>query len=303
MRSWRDAILNDFVPNVCKLTLVADPDCLLTEEKLVVELRERGFELIDFRDSVEFRYVYESKYRSIWDQGKHTELVVVLRLQDTELESLPYDLLHAGRRLSFSLGALFPHLSYPVIEKIDRGLLDALFDVQLKSLPERMGDNATKDFILRHVFGIAADMINTEVKLLRTLLHLHYSNLQLPMMLTERLIEALKSHDEFKAWPLSEIVSDDEDFFAFLQERWPIFLSTLGRGGQVREDEPEYVLKYSGPARLPFAHQDIKVYIDNLFLEGKLTPVEAKDIELDTESWVRSGIITSDGSDEALRIS
>ena len=49
MRSWRDAILNDFVPKVCKLTLVADPDCLLTEEKLVVELRGRGFELIDFR--------------------------------------------------------------------------------------------------------------------------------------------------------------------------------------------------------------------------------------------------------------
>ena len=32
MSSWRDAILNDFVPNVSKLTLVADPDCLLTEE-------------------------------------------------------------------------------------------------------------------------------------------------------------------------------------------------------------------------------------------------------------------------------
>ena len=30
MSSWRDAILNDFVPNVSKLTLVADPDCLLT---------------------------------------------------------------------------------------------------------------------------------------------------------------------------------------------------------------------------------------------------------------------------------
>ena len=27
--SWRDAILNDFVPNVSKLTLVADPDSLL----------------------------------------------------------------------------------------------------------------------------------------------------------------------------------------------------------------------------------------------------------------------------------
>ena len=32
MSSWRDAILNDFVPNVSKLTLVADPDSLLSEE-------------------------------------------------------------------------------------------------------------------------------------------------------------------------------------------------------------------------------------------------------------------------------
>ena len=72
--SWRDAILNDFVPNVSKLTLVADPDCLLTEEKLALELRGRGFDLIEFSDPVEFRYAYESKYRSIWDRGEHTDL-------------------------------------------------------------------------------------------------------------------------------------------------------------------------------------------------------------------------------------
>lgn len=93
MSSWRDAILNDFVPNVSKLTLVADPDCLMTEEKLALELRGRGFDLIEFSDPIEFRYVYESKYRSIWDRGEHIDLVVVLRLQDAELESLPYDLL------------------------------------------------------------------------------------------------------------------------------------------------------------------------------------------------------------------
>ena len=48
MRSWRESILNDFVPNVSKLTLVADPDSLLTEETLALELRSRGFELIEF---------------------------------------------------------------------------------------------------------------------------------------------------------------------------------------------------------------------------------------------------------------
>lgn len=303
MSSWRDAILNDFVPNVSKLTLVADPDCLLTEEKLALELRGRGFDLIEFSDPVEFRYAYESKYRSIWDRGEHTDLVGVLRLQDAELESLPYDLLQAGRKLSFNLGDLFPHLSYPVIEKLDRSLLDALFDAQRKSPPDRMGDNATKDFILRHVFGIAAELIANEVELLRALLRLHYGKLQIPLMLAERLIQVLKGHDGFKAWPLSEIVPDDEAFFAFLQERWPLFLSRLGGKNQVREDSPEYGLKYPGPDRLPFDHQDIKVYIDNLFLEGKLTPVEATDIEVDAGSWVRSGIATSGTDNDALRIS
>ena len=71
----------------------------------------------------------------------------------------------------------------------------------------------------------------------------------------------------------------------------------------MREDSPEYGLKYPGPDRLPFDHQDIKVYIDNLFLEGKLTPVEAKGIEVDAGSWVRSGIATSGMDDDELRIS
>ena len=303
MSSWRDAILNDFVPNVSKLTLVADPDCLLTEEKLALELRGRGFDLIEFSDPVEFRYAYESKYRSIWDRGEHTDLVVVLRLQNAELESLPYDLLQAGRKLSFNLGDLFPHLSYPVIEKLDRSLLDSLFEAQRKSPPDRMGDNATKDFILRHVFGIAAELIGGEVELLRALLRLHYGKIQIPLMLAERLIQVLDGHDGFKAWPLSEIVLDDDAFFTFLQERWPLFLSSLGSANQVREDSPEYGLKYPGPDRLPFDHQDIKVYIDNLFLEGKLTPVEANDIEVDAGSWVRSGIATSGVDDDELRIS
>jgi len=303
MSSWRDAILNDFVPNVSKLTLVADPDCLLTEEKLALELRGRGFDLIEFNDPVEFRYAYESKYRSIWDRGEHTDLVVILRLQDAELESLPYDLLQAGRKLSFNLGDLFPTLSYPVIEKLDRSLLDALFEAQRKSPPDRMGDNATKDFILRHVFGIAAELIASEVELLRALLRLHYGKLQIPQMLAERLIQVLKGHDGFKAWPLSEIVPDDEAFFAFLQERWPLFLSRLGSANQVREDAPEYGLKYPGPDHLPFDHQDIKVYIDNLFLEGKLTPVEATDIKVDAGSWVRSGIAVAGVDDEELRVS
>jgi hypothetical protein len=303
MSSWRDAILDDFVPNVSKLTLVADPDCLLTEEKLALALRERGFDLIEFNDPIEFRYAYESRYRSIWDRGDHTDLVVVLRLQDAEMESLPFDLLQAGRQLSFNLGDLFPNLSYPVVENLDRSLLDSLFEAQRKWPPDRMGDNATKDFILRHVFGIAAELIRGEVELLRALLRLHYGQYQLPLMLAERLIQVLKGQEGFNAWPLSEIVPDDEAFFAFLQERWPLFLSRIGTANQGRNGSLDFEFKYPGPGCLQFDHQDIKVYIDNLFLEGKLVPVEINDIELEAGSWCRIGIATSGVNDEGLRIS
>ena len=206
MNNWRDTILNEFVPNVSKLTLVADPDSLLTEEKLVLELLGRGFDLIEFNDPVEFRYAYESKYRSIWDRDGYTGLVVILRLQDTELDSLPYDLLQAGRRLSFNLGDLFPSLSYSVVEKLDLSLLDQLYDVQSKSSPDNMGDNATRDFILRYVFGITAELITNEVELLRTLLRLHYGKIQIPLTLAERLVQTIREYDCFKVWPLDKIV-------------------------------------------------------------------------------------------------
>lgn len=303
MISWRDTILSDFVPGISRLTLVADKDSLLSEEELALELLERGFDLIEFNDPVEFRYAYESKYRSIWDQGKHADLIVVYRSGKSELDLLPSDLLQASRKLSFNLGDVFPNLSYPVIEQLDQSLWEALFQAQQKSSSARMGDNATKDFILLHVFGIAAEMITNEVELLRALLRLHYGKLQLPLMLATRLIQILCGRDEFKSWSLSEIVPDDDAFFAFLQERWPLFLYRLSSVNQVREDSLECALKYPGPDRLPFDHDDIKVYIDNLFLEGKLTPVEATDFEVDADSWVHSGITNPGMVNDRLRVS
>ena len=88
---------------------------------------------------------------------EQTDLVVVLRSHASDLGSLPYDLLQAGRRLSFNLGDIFPNLSYPVVTALDKGDLDALYDAQERHAPGPLGDNATKEFALRHVFEIAPE--------------------------------------------------------------------------------------------------------------------------------------------------
>lgn len=302
MDSWRNTILKEFIPKVAKLTLVSDPDHLLSEEKLVTELRNRGFEIIEFNNPIEFRYAYESKYRSYWDKGEYTDLVVILRTQGKELSVLPYDLLQAGRKLSFNLGEIFPNMSYPVIEKLDRSLLDPLFDSQKEKLPDRMGDNATKDFILRHVFGIVAELISTEVEFLRFLFRIHYGNYQIPAMLIDRLVEVFNNSGRFKDWNLLQIISDSEYFFTFVQERWPLFLKTFMQKENLKNDLAEQELKIEGPVDLQFDHHDIRIYIDNLFVEGKLKPIECE-IDIEKDLWILSGISSSKKDTKELRIS
>ncbi len=213
MSSWRDQILKEFTPNVSRLTLVADPDGLLLEERILEGLRGRGFELIPFEDHIAFRYAYESKFRSHWDQGEQTDLVVILRTQASALSSLPYDLLQSGRRLSFNLGDIFPNLSYPVLMALDRGDLDALYEAQERHAPGQLGDNATKEFILRHVFEIVPELIKQASDLLRILLRRHYRNQQVPPMLNERLIQILRQNNTFRDWPVEKLLSDRETFF------------------------------------------------------------------------------------------
>lgn len=303
MCTWRDIILKEFVPRVSKLTLVADPDGLLGEEKLAMDLRRRGFDLIEFADPIEFRYAYESMYRGIWDRGEHTDLVVILRASSADLESLPYDLLQAGRKLYFNLGDIFPKLSYPVIENLDRNLLDALYEAQCRDDPENMGKNATIDFILRNVFHISVDLIHSDVDLLRCLLAIHYGKRALPKMLNERLQQALVMRGSFHDWPLADIIGNDMAFYEFLQERWPVFLESGAVPGQLREDYNYYGLRYPGPVNLPFGHEDIKIYIDNLFLEGKLKPVDAAGMELEANSWMRCGVKEDGEAGNERRIS
>ncbi len=303
MSSWRDQILKEFTPKVARLTLVADPDGLLLEERILEGIRERGFELIPFEDQITFRYAYESKFRSRWDRGEHTDLVVVLRSQASDLGGLPYDLLQAGRRLSFNLGDIFPNLSYPVVTALDRGDLDALYEAQKRHAPGQLGDNATKEFVLRHVFEIAPELIKQPSDLLRGVLRRHYRGQRIPAALDERFIQLLRQNTHFDEWPLERLVADREAFFTFLQERWPIFLdreATKGISG-VREGG-SYGLTIEGPVHLPFDHHDIRVYMDNLFVEGLLHSVPHDQADVLSRSWVGIGIQTALIEDRSRRI-
>ena len=287
MNNWRDLILDEFSPGVARLTIVADPDGLLLEEGILEGIGKRGFYLIPCEDNISFRFAFESKFRSHWDLGESTDLMVVLRSEKNKINALPFDLLQAGRKLIFNLGDIFPDLSYTVISKLDRIYFDSLYNAQIQYPPGSLGENATKDYILLHVFEATSDRIKSASELLRILLRRHYRGESVPTIVENRFIQLLRQNDTFNAWPLETIVPNREAFFAFLQEHWPIYLDRMIEKKKEEDGKSDDSISKK-VVDLPFGHDDVRIYIENLFIEGLLQPVPHSD-EL-AETWMSIGI-------------
>ena len=298
MPDWRTQIIESFVPGLHPLTLVDDPDALFSEEMLIRALEEKGFTLMAYTDAVSFRYLFERDYRPAWDDGAPVNIVLIV--QGDAMEGLPFDILSKGEHFSFGLDRLFPFLSASVLSHVDRAILDSLYDDELCNKKQRLGENATKDYILEHGYHIHTDMILNEASLLRLLIRFHYRGMALPSLLIERVVESFKQKGRFGDWPLKEIFSHSRIFFDFLQERWPLFLAHELEGSVKRETIEETILSYSGSPILPFGHEDIRVYMDNLFMEGYLKPVLCGESKT-ADKWYRCGIESSAMTDDLKR--
>jgi hypothetical protein len=308
--TWRDPILAQFtsdIATVARLTVVGDPDELLTEQGVIDGIRQRGFEIIPFEDHVAFRYAYERRFREVWDNGKDTNLVVVLRATRSDIDGLPFDLFEQAKRdrrlLSFSLAELFPSLAPHVLSELDRGDLDAVSTAQQLFKPGPLGENATRDFLLRHVFRLDPAQMQDDAELLRALLRRHYTGKVIPKTLDDRLIHLLRSSDRWREWPLDQIVPSRANFLEFLQERWPIFVRRhlASPPSGVHEEAEPYHLRFPGPRHLPFDHDDVRVYVDNLFTDGLLVPADGIPRALVAASWMAVGVAGSAGPDHASR--
>lgn len=307
MTGWRDEIVGELAASTSAVTVVADPDELLLEERMLQRITDLGRYFITFDDHVTFRFEFESRLRSIQDQCVDAPQRVLIRVSEPHENALPYDLLVRARRLTFGLDRLFPKLSYPVVASLDLSGLDDLFAAhQLHPPGGRLGDRETRGYVLRHVFGVAPETIVREGDLLRFLLRRHYRDLRIPAAFDADLLRFLGKIPAFRDWPLARIVPDRQAFFAFLQERWPAFLDRITADAVVREDAPparaRYAIRISGPVDIDFGHEDVRVYVDNLFCEGVLQPVPHAKAQRLVGSWATVGIATDPAADRERRM-
>ena len=300
MNDWRELIVRRFVRRVARVTAVSDPDGLLRDPGIVQAIQSKGFSILQFEDSVAFRFDYESRFRSKWDVGQDDELVVVFQPGEHEFGTLPADVLDNAQRLSFSIMEIFPKLSYKVVSQLETVHFAALFQAQTRYGSQFHDASQTQGFVLRHVFGIEPTVIKSVPDLLRMLCQRHYTKSTISAQLDEYLIAHLRQSPAFGDWPLEIIVPNRAAFWEFLDERWPKYVHA-SKGGTMILQEQASELKYSGPGLLPFGHDNVRIYIDNLFEDGLLTPVEWDWNQALDEKWIRVGLLGNKEENTALR--
>lgn len=297
--NWRDPILQHFTQPTHQLTLVADPDGLLLEEELLTTIRASGFELLPFEEEIAFRYAYETKYRQHWDEEHSTALVVILRSSKVSLQTLPFDLLQRGRILNFNLAELFPKLSYPVVKMLESVHFQRLYEAHQAYHGQVLGDQATKYFILKHVFGLVPELITTPLDLLKLLLVRHTRFEIPPVSLDEMLLAHLALQPRLAAWPLASLLRNAAEFFNFLQAHWLNFLAAQQSPGVLTVQETG--VAYAVQPVLPLDDPQVQGYLQNLFLEGKLQPVSLPAGWQITNEWTQVGIVLPSQETEVQR--
>ena len=287
---WQKKILDQLDSRLGTGFIADDPDCLLVEENLQKALLDKGFNLYFYEGSIELRYFLEEKVVS-----SQANCVVSVDTDTFELQSLPYDILNQSSTVSVSLGDCFPDLSYAVLKSLAAEDLNALDSALDEYSPGQLNENASGDFVLRHVFKVAPEVIQTSSDLLKNLLGLHYRDIDLPDILKARLIKLLLKRRQFTDWPLREIVADKGRFFGFLQKHWSSYVAEVAVSLEKGIEEPQSVYEAKNGGRekvvLPFGHDDVRVYIDNLFLEGYLQPIEINDPDKLTGHWCLVGVL------------
>jgi PglZ domain len=291
MSAWVDRILKEFTADLSRFWIAADPDDVLLDERVLSGLRERGFELLRYDDSIAFRAEYEERYRPAWDHDQDAPTkALVLHLRGSSTSELPWDYLSQSRKVSVSLANLFPKLSYAVVRQLSPDQHEALFDAHIKHASQVLGESATKEFVLTHIYKISPHLIARPEDLWRELLRLHYIDAALPCVLAEHVAGVLSEIDAFKSLPLRRLFESKAILLRSVQDAWYHYLSLHGVTGTTLIGEatpPEFQLR----AEIPFEHPDVRVWIDSMFLDGLLHPLTVQGVPTSIPEWAKVGIV------------
>jgi len=276
----KSAVINKLKQSPIPYILLYDFDDITSSEDIVTSIAALGFQLVNFDDSVAFRYFFEKNFRDKPDCNAK------LILKVTGHQYIPYDIESSFYNITLSLKDLFPGLSYSILKELDSELYDRLYRIW-DNRGKNLGSRETIDFILKNLFGIYPETIRNFTDLIKVLINFYYENNFLPKVVSDYFIDLMKSKKFLQEYPLGKLLEGADSFFRYLQAQWELFVESFTK-------------TLPQKSTVDFSNKDIKIYLGSLFDEGYLIPVQAIKIN-NIPSWVHRGILADEL--EQLKIS
>ncbi len=267
-------ILRPFPRHVHALTLVSDPDALLTDEALLATLTSRGFALIAETDPVLLRHRVETLRPFTPDRP----LVVVTA---GPLNALPYDLWQQGHMVELALHTFFPNLDYPMVRLLSPAARSRLGQVPLPPAP--LGPRGTILHVLRHAFAADPVDLREPAALIAWLTDYHRLADPLPPPFAAALLAPLRPLPAYAGWNLDTLVADPAAFTRFVREQWRGYVGSQ-TDRQLNETPVPYLLGFADD---PALQDDLT----RLLRGGVLEPVEVAEPSR-LPGWTRPGVVS-----------
>ncbi len=286
---WQDIILQQFGHEQNESVVVVDPDRLMQDDVLISELQARRYDILNFTSEIAFRNEFEERYRSRWDRGEKTHIVVIVHSSEAS-RYLPYDLERKSHVVEIGLHQVFPRLNRIVLADLDRRYYPPL--LQAHGTLERDNKSATTEretirFILRGVFTIDPVTLKSPERLVVMLIDKHYAAQAIPPALERYVVEEMRAPLPGSPNP-AVLFSDANAFYDWLEQRWAEYVQSILQS-PISNIQPHHALD--------FADHRLRFYSDNLFTERLLAPyplslneVEVAEKLPPDQRWIRAGL-------------
>ena len=271
--TWQDDVIQKVNLDGSFVYIVNDPDGLLFEPKISAALQTKNAILFDDEDPLALRLAYEA-----WRKLARKNSFVIRLDQKGEL-FIPYDIQAESKQIDFHLSEFFQDIDLSALRLLPASLFQSVMDAIKLFTPGKLSQQSSLDFLLRHIYRIAPETIQTNTDLVRLLIRKHYVGIEMPTQIEDRLIHLLSLTPKFKCWDFNALVPNRSTFFDFLQQQWEMYLQSESLNTIANTAWPIEQLI------VPFADSDIRVFIDNLFAEGIIKPVKTDGLPSGHWAW------------------
>jgi len=270
-------IISAFPAHVHPLTVVSDPDRLLSGETILGELVKREFHVIQEDDPIILRHRVEVMPPfSI----QHPLIIITAGI----LENLPYDLYQPANRLTFSLHQFFPNLAYPVLQTLSPDQIERLGASSSPS--EVLSREKTINYILRVLFKADPTSLNQPHAFINWLNNYHQEQSPLPELLRTSFVSRLKRYAIYDKWDIDLLFRESQAFSNFIQNQWQYSINQTISGNQIQEADSGYCLSFERDLNL----QEL---VPALVRRGNLRPLKITD-QIKLPDWTNPGVIRVD---------